>query len=169
MVALTKQAWQFFREHSLAETLVAVRSQSAHPLIQFIKYGLCGGLSVIVLLISVYLLSITVLPAALDPDAPNALAKKHQLWANIIGFFPANFVAYFTNRILVFTPGRHGAWIEFLIFSAVAASANAVGMLFAGPFLIERINLDPRISQCSLIITSALVNFVARKFLVFSK
>ena len=168
MVALAKQGWEFFREHSLAETLVAVRSQDAHPLVQFTKYVLCGGLSVVTLAITVIILSQTLFPAALDPDAPKALAKSHQLWANWIGFIPANLVAYFTNRILVFTPGRHGALVEFLIFTAVAAAATAVGML-AGPYLIERIGLDPRISQCSLIVTSALVNFAARKFLVFSK
>ena len=168
MVALAKQGWQFFREHSLAETLTAIKSRDAHPLVQFTKYALCGGLSVVVLTITVIILSLTLFPAALDPGAPKALAKNHQLWANWIGFVPANFVAYFTNRILVFTPGRHGALVEFLIFTAIAAAATAVGML-AGPYLIERINLDPRISQCSLIVTAAMVNFVARKFLVFSK
>ena len=67
---------------------------------------------------------------------------------------------------LGFTGGRHHRVIEFLIFTAINVVSGAAG-IFAGPMLRGVLGTSWWLAQASLIVTSALVNFVCRKFLVF--
>jgi putative flippase GtrA len=141
--------------------------------VQFVKYGACGVLATIVLVAIVMTLSATVLPAldhSLVDGEPisHALRQRNLILNNVIAFPFANLAAYLLNVWLVFTPGRHARWKEFGIFTLVSAISHFAGVL-AGPFLIEPYEIPTLAAQLSLIITSALVNFLCRKFIVFEK
>ena len=55
-----------------------------------------------------------------------------------------------------------------VVGTLVAAIGHFAGIL-AGPFLIQRFGIPTLAAQLSLIITSALVNFLCRKFIVFER
>jgi putative flippase GtrA len=93
------------------------------------------------------------------------LKQRHALISNLFAFPPAATVNYFFNIAFVFTTGRHSRLREFALFILVSLLSFAAG-LFCGPFLISR-GLDPWLAQGGLMVSSALVNFLCRKFLVF--
>ncbi|MDF1824257.1 MAG: GtrA family protein [Verrucomicrobiales bacterium] len=96
-----------------------------------------------------------------------ATREKHAIWSNLIAFPFSNFFAYFTNAKFVFTKGRHSTFREVFLFTAISFLSFIAGLL-SGPVLISR-GLDPWIAQFGFMISSALVNFVSRKFFVFSR
>ncbi len=147
-------------------------TRDAPAVIQFGKYGMCGVASVVVLLACTYSLTYTLLPAmeGMTVDgAPisDALRERNLMLANIIAFLPSNLTAYALNALWVFTPGRHSRWTEFGLFTGISAVAFAAGLV--GPKLIGWFGVSTHFAELSLVVTSALVNFVCRKFLVFLK
>ena len=64
--------------------------------------------------------------------------------------------------------GRHSRVREFTFFTLIAFASFCAG-LFGGPFLIHKFGINSHLSQVGLVVTSALVNFVCRKFLVFKR
>ncbi len=167
MLALVKDAFAFVRGNSTREILAYVNSRDAHPLIQFAKYGMCGVAAVVAHNATAYVLGYTVLPFVGEGAASLTDTEKsnYQIMANLLAFPAGNVVAYATNALWVFHGGRHSRWREFLIFTAISLFSFLVG-LFGGPIL-TRYGLHPHFAQIGLIITSTLVNFVCRKFIVF--
>ncbi len=146
-------------------------SKEAPPIVQFAKYALFGAVTTVVHNVIVVALGCTVLPAfpgLMGEPIPTELRQHHLLLANLIAFPVGNVVAYLGNVMWVFTPGRHSKWREFWLFTGIAAFSFGVG-LFGGPILIGWFGISSGLAQIGLIVTSALVNFVCRKFLVFSK
>jgi putative flippase GtrA len=141
--------------------------------VQFTKYGVAGVLSTVVLFVIAIALSATLIPAMdwsrIDGEPiSDALRQRNLVINNIIAFPFSNLTAYVLNVWLVFTPGRHARAKEFGIFTLVSALSFFAG-LFGGPLLIARFGLPTLAAQISLIITSALVNFLCRKFIIFEK
>ncbi len=148
-------------------------TRDAPAFVQFGKYGVCGVASIVVLNVIVYLLGYTVLPAMEGMTVDGApisddLRERNLILANVIAFLPSNVVAYTLNALWVFTPGRHSRWKEFGLFTFISAIGFFAGLL-GGPKLIGWFGVSSHIAQLSLIVTSALVNYVCRKFLVFLK
>jgi putative flippase GtrA len=148
-------------------------SRDAPVFVQFAKYGACGVIGTAVLIGIVMALSLTVIPAMdgsqIDGEPiSDALRQRKLIINNVIAFPFANLAVYYLNVWLVFTRGRHSRWKEFGIFTLVAAIGHFAGIL-AGPFLIQRFGIPTLAAQLSLIITSALVNFLCRKFIVFER
>lgn len=146
-------------------------SRDAPVSVQFVKYGLCGVVSTLILLAIVLPLSHWVIPAAdgmiIDGvEITDATRQRNLIINNFIAFPVANGAAYLLNTWLVFTPGRHSRLYEFTIFTVIAAISFGAGLL-GGPMLIERFGITSGVAQLSLVITSASVNFLCRKFLVF--
>ena len=142
-------------------------------MVQFVKYGMCGLASTILLLVIVIGLSLTLIPAmdwsVVDGQPITDSQRQHNLIINNLIAFPfANFAAYCLNVRLVFVPGRHSKSVEFAIFTTIAAVSFVAGLL-AGPFLVRHLGLPSLLAQLMLISTSALVNFLCRKFLVFAR
>jgi len=164
MISQITQAWEFFRTNGFKETLL---SREAPFLIQFGKYGVCGVLSVIVFLIFTWL-GETLFPQFFSADLPSKTIAWNTAILHFIAFVPSNFVAYGLNRWLVFSPGRHSAKKEFTLFTVISLLSFSIGEIL--PFwLIQNFELPRPLVHLSFIISSAMVNFICRKFFVFEK
>ena len=158
------KAWQFFREKGFKETLL---SREAPFLIQFGKYGVCGVISVVVLALVIYL-GEALAPQYFSDNLPDNTIAWNTAILHFIAFVPSNFVAYGLNRWLVFTPGRHSVKKEMILFTIISLVSFSIGEML--PFwLINNLDLPRPVVHFSFIISSAMVNFVCRKFLVFEK
>lgn len=131
---------------------------------QFFKYVVCGVVATMVLSL-VWLIARTFYSAYLSPDLPVDIQKAHSTVVLTIGFIAANLVAYFSNRIFVFTPGKHRFFIEMIIFFSVSATSFYGGHL-AKTWMIEQ-GYQIDLAALSFAVSSALVNFIARKYVVF--
>ena len=99
---------------------------SAHPAVQFFKYGFVGGLATAVNVAVVFLFCWKVF-RCITPDDPfvrlfgleagpvdEAARARLTNWAYVCAFPISNAFCYALNRMFVFVPGRHGALREFL-------------------------------------------------------
>lgn len=169
MIALIKQGYSFVVENDLKTVFSAINSKDAHPLIQFGKYGFCGVVATVVQLGIFYAFCLTLFPAALDHhDVSDAVRRNNAIYANLCGFPISNTIAYLTNALWVFTGGRHHRVKEFLLFTLVSGISFGAG-LAGGPQLIKWFGLNTHLAQGSMVVTSALVNYVLRKFFIFQK
>ncbi len=158
------------REDGIKASLRWLVSSDAPLTFQFMKYAMMGVGATVVHLAVFVIVSHTVFPAhdylnieGLD----NATKEKHAIWSNLIAFPFSNLFAYLTNIRFVFTRGRHSKGYEVGLFTAISFVSFFAGLM-CGPILISR-GLNPWIAQFGFIVASALVNFVSRKFLVFSR
>lgn len=165
-VAQAKQVWHYAAHHPPLETFHFLKSKDAPFIVQFAKYGFCGVMATLSHTAAAWWFSKHWFPAF--DGAPKDVLKWNQIYANLWALPIGNFVAYFTNVIWVFTSGRHNRWIEFSLFSLVNLISGVAGIL-AGPFLRSALQTGWWIAQLILILTSALVNFICRKFIVFQK
>lgn len=140
-------------------------------MLQFVKYGLCGGLATIAHLGTVLILINTALPG-LEGMVVNGqpisdeVRATNVLLANAAGFILSNFTAYFSNVIWVFERGRHKIWLEFALFTLVALFAFLAAAL-AGPLLIRYFGISTLLAQVLFMITATAVNFISRKVFIF--
>ena len=178
--------------------------REAHPVIQFVKYGMAGTVAASVDICTFYLLSFTVFPAITSDDSLLiGLGHLHRLIVSVfsgladarwvydllhfdvvpitesvrernyvinrsIVFFISNFAAYVLNMLWVFTPGRHRRHKEILLFFVVAISSFAIGTSL-GWGLIYFVGLDTTQAFTGNILVAVMINFVARKYLVFKR
>lgn len=133
---------------------------------QFFKYGVCGVLSTVILGLVVAMFHFYA-PDYMSELLPVEQRQVHLRIALISAFVPANLFAYFTNRWLVFTPGKFGFWSEMGVFTFVSLLSFAGGEI--GKIWMVNQGFPNIVAVCAFAVSSALVNFVARKFLVFSK
>ncbi len=171
MISLIRDGFQFVRQNDLPTVWSEFSKRDTHPLLQFVKYGLCGGLALITQLIVFYGLAYTVFPAIEGMIVEgqlisNDLRAKNATICNSFGFFFANLVAYFTNVLWVFQSGRHNRAVEFGLFTVVALIGFVAG-LAGGPLLIKVFGISTHIAQLLFVVTSVIVNFLCRKFLIF--
>ena len=162
---------KFARENDPATIWKEITRRDGHPFIQFIKYGCCGVLAVIVHSLTFWWMGSQFFEVATMVDGrPKTLPSM--VWpdfvvAQTIGFFAANVAAYLTNLAFVFTGGRHNRVLEFLIFTAVSSIGHVSGLALS----IWNINYGEGsstwLATAILIITSMMVNFVCRKFIIF--
>ena len=153
-------------------------SHDAPPLVQFVKYGLAGGLATATHILAFFLVGFLLFPCVADSDplvklfglvAPaveEALRARYAVYSNVIAFFVSNTVCYFANRWFVFKPGRHHAVIEFLLFLAVSAVSMTVGTTLMG-VLIKQFGVQTTYAFGANILSSLAINYVMRKFFVF--
>ncbi|MGC6564210.1 MAG: GtrA family protein [Akkermansiaceae bacterium] len=160
----TSRAWSYLRERGLKKTLLA---RDAPFLIQFGKYGLCGVVSVVVL-IAVTNLSRILFPEHFAMDLPQGTRAFNNSVVQFIAFVPSNFTAYALNRWLVFTPGRHGVRTELTLFTIISLISFSLGLILP-VWLVKSFNVPNGIADISFVVSSALVNFACRKFFVFEK
>lgn len=157
-------AWGFFRREGFKTTLL---SRDTPFLIQFGKYGVCGVLSVVVLLAVVWIGRI-LFPDSFTETLPEATRATQNTILHFIAFVPSNITAYLLNRWLVFTPGKHSLAHEFWLFTLISFISFSLGQVFP-QWLVRDFGVANAIADLSFIISSALVNFTCRKILVFEK
>lgn len=156
---------QFFRDNDWRTILARMNARDTHPLIQFLKYGICGVGSLIIGQGIWLALSIWVYPA-LTSDIPKEVRALHSTYNNMISFFFGNLFAYVTNSLWVFTPGRHHRVMEFIYFTLISTLGFVIGLSF-GPLLIQIYGINTLLAQLMTVFSSVLVNYVCRKFFVF--
>lgn len=143
-----------------------LRMREGSPLwAQLFKYGICGIIATLVLT-ACYAYANWKFPDYLSQDLPKTEFKRNFAWVMFYSFVAANLVAYFSNRFFVFTPGKHRFWIEMVIFFGVSA-ASFYGGEIAKNYIIDQ-GMHKHIAFSSFAVSSALVNFIARKYLVFN-
>lgn len=162
----------------LYENLIHMARRKDHPLLQFIKYGICGGLATATDLVIFYLGAIYFLPA-LTPD--DVVVKL--LGLNVsevsddvrgfryvvdsgISFLFANMVAYVTNVIFVFEAGRHSRVKELLLFYLVSGVSVFLGV-WLGSALINYLGWTTTMAKLANVVTAVLINYGLRRYYIF--
>ena len=157
----------FVRSNDWRTILAHVNSRDAHPLLQFIKYGICG-LGAFITHQAVWVgLSLTLFPS-IDSSIPDDTRALNSTIANSIAVLFSTTVAYVTNVLWVFKSGRHSRLVEISSFFGIGVISFGGGLL-AGPYLIKMLGLHTLLAQLSMAVTSVLINFVCRKFFIFKQ
>jgi putative flippase GtrA len=161
---------------SLIESLL---SRDAGPLVQFIKYGISGGIATTVHIIVFHALAWRLFPALQESDAAVKLFKLHvpemddrrrsfnSMIDNGGAFVVSNLVAYLLNIAFVFTPGRHHWTIEVALFYAVSGISIVFGTALMG-WLIRRYGMRTTYAFGANLVTALLINYAVRKFFIFN-
>ncbi|MEM7015094.1 MAG: GtrA family protein [Verrucomicrobiota bacterium] len=174
MIATIREGVQFVLNNPIKDSWAAFIRKDAHPLLQFVKYGMCGVFAVILHTIVFYLVSREwafpchegmMLKGEKLENTDFALQLNFVI-GNTIGFLCANVATYLTNLAFVFKGGRHNRFLEFLYFTAIASIGFIIGMVISLLQLRGGIG-ESWAAMGTLIITSAIVNFLCRKFFVF--
>lgn len=152
--------------------------RQSHPVIQFIKYGISGGIVTVFGMAVFAILTWKVFPSLQENElivrlldlqvAPmdETLRARNFAYCKIIEFMLANLVCYFINIAWVFEPGRHSRRKELLLFYVVSLISFVVGTgLGAG--LIAFFNAGAVTAYILNMITAVLINYAGRKFIVF--
>ena len=154
-------------------------SHDAPPVVQFIKYGLAGGIATVTHVLAFFAAGFFLFPCVSADDplvrlfglaAPvveEVLRARYAVFSNIVAFMFSNTVCYVINRLFVFRPGRHPIAIEFLLFLAVSAVSLAVGTTLMG-VLIKHVGMQTTYAFGANILSSLAINYVMRKFFVFN-
>lgn len=158
-------AWHFVRNNDLPTVFERLKDRNAHPALQFIKYGFCGLGAFVAHQVVWVVFAKWVFPA-LDHDIPDDVRAWNSTLSNGVAFCVSNVFAYVTNVLWVFTSGRHSRLWEFFYFTMISTISFGGG-LAAGPALIALLGINSFIAQFTMAFTSALINFVCRKFFVF--
>ena len=154
-------------------------SHDAPPFVQFVKYGLAGGLATAVHILTFFLVGFLLLPCVpaddivvrilglAAPAVEEALRARNAVWSNVAAFLVSNAVCYVVNRLFVFQPGRHSVVVEFLLFLVVSAVSMGIGTTVMGE-LIKRLRMQTTYAFGANILSSLAINYVMRKFFVFN-
>ena len=152
----------------------------ASPLVQFIKYGIAGGAATATHILVFFLFGWFVFPCLTQddimprllgltvPDAgvPETQRALRALYCSTIGFFFSNSLCYLLNRWFVFKPGRHHWAVELLLFFSASGLSLLVGSTIQ-TMLIRQFGLQTTVAFAANIFSALLINFAARKFLIF--
>lgn len=162
----------------MANVLQSFLRRDAHPAVQFIKYGLAGGLATAVDLTLTFILSWKFLPALTSNDrlveltgiAITPVAESSR-WFNYfidcgLAFLVANFVAYVANVLWVFQPGRHSRRKEIALFYLVSGVSFLVGTSLAAA-LIRYAGLMSSYAKIVNMFASLAINYAGRKYFIF--
>jgi putative flippase GtrA len=148
------------------------------PLVQFIKYGIAGGVATGVNIVIFYIMAGFVFPALSPNDeavirlnfpSTNVDARVRSnlvVLNNAIAFCFSNTVAYVINIKWVFVPGRHERSIEVLMFFAVSGTSFAVGSGIAWG-MVRWIETTTTAGFAANIAASVMINYVMRKYVIF--
>jgi len=148
------------------------------PLVQFIKYAIAGGIATAVHVSLFYFCALKVLPALNQNDAlagwlhlhvagvSDAIRARNSIIDNVIAFMFSNLTAYLINIVWVFESGRHHRVIEIGFFYLVSGVSIFIGSALMG-FLIARFGVTTTVAFGANVVTSLMINFVLRKYVIF--
>jgi len=152
--------------------------RDAHPIVQFIKYGMAGGVATFVDISVFYFVSIWVLPGLGQddivvklfsinmPEITEAMRGHRFIINSIIAFFFSNLTCYLINIFWVFEPGRHKWYVEMGLFYAVSGTSIGLGIL-VGSIGIEFFGMSTTFSYIAKGVSSLMINYLGRKFFIF--
>lgn len=157
---------------------MVLRKRALAVILQFIKYGICGGVATAIHIAVFFLLGWFCFPCLTQDDLVVRLFKltvgeidesKRGVFALICstcGFIVSNVVCWVLNRMFVFTPGRHSKIVEFLLFFSASGLSLLIGSAVQ-TLLIAKFGCQTSYSFGANILSSLMVNFAARKLIVF--
>lgn len=146
--------------------------------IQFLKYSLCGGVAMATDMLVFFLVAWLLFPALTESDVlvrlfhlevvevPEYLRTINFCLANVIAFLVSNLTAYILNVLFVFEAGRHSRRKEVGLFYLVSAVSVGIGVGI-GAVLIRGFGLSTTFSYVAKAVSTTLINFAARKFIIF--
>ena len=149
-----------------------------HPGIQFLKYAVCGGAAMAVDMVAFFLVAWLLFPALTENDVlvrlfsldivvvPESLRTINFCLANVIAFMLSNLTAYILNVLFVFKAGKHSRWKEVGLFYLVSAISVGIGV-GVGVVLIQGFGLSTTFSYVAKAVSTTLINYAARKFIIF--
>lgn len=152
--------------------------REAHPAVQFVKYGLAGGLATAVDMLVFFALSWRILPALLEGELlvrlcgievvpiEEGIRLRNFVVNSAIAFLFSNLTAYVANVLWVFEPGRHHRAVEIGLFYAVSLTSVVVGTALGGA-LIKWFGLSTTASYVAKMFASLMINYVCRKYVIF--
>jgi putative flippase GtrA len=148
------------------------------PLVQFIKYGIAGGIATAVHISLFYFCAVKLLPALNPGDAlagllhlpvaevSDVIRARNSIIDNVMAFIFSNLTAYLINIAWVFESGRHHRVLEIGFFYLVSGISTFIGSAVMG-FLIGRFGVMTTVAFGSNVVVSLLINFVLRKYMIF--
>ena len=154
--------------------------REAHPVVQFLKYSIAGGLATLVDIVIFSLLGWKVFPCLKEgelvvrwfdlavPQLSDVARAIHYVLSKSLTFLVSNFVAYITNVIWVFHPGRHSRGREIFLFYAVSVTSFILGTLLAAA-LIRWLGIGTAPAYIANMLASLSINYAGRKFFVFQR
>ena len=155
-------------------------SRRAHPVIQFIKYGIAGGIVTVFSALVFALLTWKVFPSLQEHEfvvrffnlhvepMDETVRARNFAYCQIIVFILANLLCYFINIAWVFERGHHSRQKELLLFYAISLISIAAGTAL-GTGLIIGFNAGAATAYVANIITAVLVNYTGRKYYIFKQ
>lgn len=152
--------------------------QEHTPVVQFVKYAICGGIATGVHIGLFYFCAIYVLPAlsASDPVAQalgltvpvisDGVRARNSVINNAMAFVFSNLTAYLLNIFWVFRAGRHHRLIEIGLFYLVSGTSMVIGGSLMG-WLIQAFGIVTTLAFGASTATSLAINFAMRKYVIF--
>lgn len=167
--------------------LRAILSRERHPVLQFIRYGLAGGVAMLanVVLFAVCIEWIFPIPDSVAPETTSLTPQWNEIgnWlrelsrdprvanfvkANSVAFLAANGVAYVLNFKWVFESGRHSRGMEITLFLTVSFISFLMGTALAS-VLVGSYGVNKYSAKAGDIVSAILMNYVCRKFFIFKQ
>jgi len=154
------------------------KGQEADPLVQFVKYGMSGGLATFVHIIIFYFVAWKIFPSLQKNDfivvilgltvteVNVATRSLNSMLSNGVAFVCSNMVAYIINVFWVFKPGRHHRIIEIGLFYLVSGVSIVIGTSMMG-FLIRHYGMQTTYAFTVNIVSAVMINYGMRKFYIF--
>ncbi len=147
-------------------------------LLQFIKYGLAGGVATLTHICIFHLVGWKLFPCLQAKDHAVRLFKlkikkldnrrraRNSMVTNGISFLIANMVAYILNILWVFERGRHHVIVEIFYFYLVSGVSTLIGTMLMGA-LIRRFGVLTTHAFVTNIFMAVMINYAMRKFFIF--
>lgn len=153
-------------------------AEKNHSGIQFFKYFLCGSTAMTVDMIVFFLVAWLLFPALTENDLlvrmfhmemepiPEHVRTINFCIGSAIAFMASNLTAYILNVRFVFKAGRHSRWKEVGLFYLVSGISVGIGVGI-GAVLIEGFGLSTTFSYVTKAVSTTLINYAARKYIIF--
>lgn len=152
--------------------------KEAGPLIQFIKYGIAGGLAMLTYITLFFAIGWRLLPCLSADDimvrllgiapvlAEGSTRAINAALTAAMAFMVANAVAYVLNILFVFKGGRHHWLIEISFFYLVSAVSMAIGIGLQS-LLIWHYHIMTTLAFGTNLVSSLMINYAMRKYFIF--
>lgn len=147
-------------------------------MLQFLRYGICGGIATVADGIVFFLAAWLIFPALTGQDylvqllgitvnyAGDETRAINFMLANTLAFILSNFVAYLLNTLFVFTSTKERRNKEILYFYILS---TLVAFLSIGLSMVmmKFLFISTTLAYSIKVVFSVMVNFIARKKYVF--
>jgi len=152
--------------------------EKSHPGIQFLKYSICGGMALAADMITFFLVAWLLFPALTENDilvrlfnleiesVGAGIRTINFVLGNVIAFMVSNMTAYILNILFVFKAGKHSRGKELGLFYLVSGISVGIGVL-VGVVLIQGLGWSTSSSYIAKAVSTTLINYAARKFIIF--